>query len=109
MRFPSLPELIQPFQLGGLRIQPGFLYTKTWKSRKNLTVFADFSYGVRNKDLNGNIRLNRMYNPCNRGFYEVVLQKDFAERVFNQTLLCKVLDIGLVCRSFTNKFCRSFC
>ncbi|MBP6590096.1 MAG: carboxypeptidase-like regulatory domain-containing protein, partial [Chitinophagaceae bacterium] len=78
MRFPSLPELFQPFQLGGLRIMPNYMYTKTWESRKNLTLFANLSYGIRNKDLNGNIRLNRMYNPFNRGFYEINLQKDFA-------------------------------
>ena len=78
MRFPSVPELFQPFQLGGLRIQPSFMYNKTWESRKNLTLFADLSYGIRNKDLNGNIRLNRMYNPFNRGFYGITLQKDFA-------------------------------
>lgn len=82
MRFPSILELIQPFQLGGARIEPTFTYFKTWESRKNLNVFSDLSYGFRNHDINGTIRLDRMYNPFNRGFYGINLQKDF-EYIFN--------------------------
>lgn len=82
MRFPSLLELIQPFQLGGVRIEPSFFYSKTWKSRKNLNIFSNFSYGLRNKDINGSISVNRMYNPFNRGFYSVRLEKDF-QYIFN--------------------------
>lgn len=82
MRFPSLLEFIQPFNLGGVRIEPSFLYSKTWKSRKNLNLFSNFSYGLRNKDINGSMRVNRMYNPFNRGFYSVKLEKNF-EYIFN--------------------------
>lgn len=82
MRFPSFLELIQPFQLGGIRIEPSFFYSKTWKSRKNLNIFSNFSYGLRNKDINGSISVNRMYNPFNRGFYSVRLEKDF-QYIFN--------------------------
>jgi len=82
MLFPSLLELIQPFQLGGVRIEPSFFYSKTWKSRKNLNIFSNFSYGLRNKDINGSISVNRMYNPFNRSFYTVRLEKDF-QYIFN--------------------------
>ena len=82
MRFPSVLETFQPFQLGGPRIEPTFSYAKTWESRKNLSLFANISYGFRNKDINGNISVTRMYNPFNRGFYSVSLQKDFAY-IFN--------------------------
>lgn len=74
---PPLPNLYQPLQFGGTRIQPSFNYFKTYESRKNLDIFTELSYGIRNKDINGSIRLSRMYNPFNRGFYSVRLQKSF--------------------------------
>jgi len=74
---PPLPNLYQPIQFGGTRIQPSFNYFKTYESRKNLGIFTEASYGLRNKDFNGSIRLNRMYNPFNRGSYEMRLQKNF--------------------------------
>ena len=74
---PALPGFYQPFQFGGIRVQPSFNYLKTWESRKNLDLFSEVSYGFRNKDVNGSIRLSRMYNPFNRGFYSVRLQKSF--------------------------------
>ncbi|MGF2413214.1 DUF5686 and carboxypeptidase regulatory-like domain-containing protein [Ferruginibacter sp.] len=72
-----IPNLYQPFQFGGTRIQPSFMYFKTYESRKNISLFTEISYGIKNKDVNGSIRLNRMYNPFNRGTYNVRLQKNF--------------------------------
>jgi hypothetical protein len=79
---PPLPGLYQPFQIGGARIQPFFNYFKTYKSRKNVNLYTEISYGFRNRDFNGAIRFNRMYNPFNRGIYNVRLQKNF-EFIFN--------------------------
>ncbi len=76
-QLPPLPGLYQPFSFGGPRISPSVSYLKTYKSLKNISVFANLSYGLRNHDINGSIRLNRMYNPFNRGFYGVSLQRDF--------------------------------
>lgn len=78
----SLLELYQPLQFGGARIEPSFSYFKTYESRKNLDLYADISYGIRNKDVNGEIELKRMYNPFNRGSYSVHLVKDF-EYIFS--------------------------
>ena len=74
---PPIPNLYQPFQFGGSRIQLSFVYSKIYKSRKNLGLYSDISYGLRNKDVNGSVRFNRMYNPFNRGSYTVRLQKSF--------------------------------
>ncbi len=76
-QLPPLPGLYQPFAFGGTRISPSVYYSKTYKSRKNISVFANVSYGLRNHDVNGSVRLHRMYNPFNRGFYGVTLQRDF--------------------------------
>ncbi len=79
---PALFTLYQPFQFGGTRLQPYFTYTKTYESRKNINIYSDVSYGFRNKDINGSLRLSRMYNPFRRGFYHVSLEKNF-EYIFN--------------------------
>jgi hypothetical protein len=40
------------------------------------------SYGVRNKDLNGNLRLIRLYNPFTRSFFRIEAARDF-QYIFN--------------------------
>jgi hypothetical protein len=67
----------QPFQFGGARLTLFGTYAKTYKSRKNIFVYATVNYGLRNRDVNGNIRFTRMYNPFNRGFYRVEVARDF--------------------------------
>lgn len=74
---PPLPGVFQPFAFGGSRINLSAYYFKVYKSRKNLSVHFDLSYGFRNRDVNGMIHLRRMFNPFNRGFYGVSLQRDF--------------------------------
>ncbi len=75
--FPALISLYAPFQFGGGRLNPSFYLFKRYPNRKDITVFADLSYGFRNKDLNGSLKLKRMYNPFNRGYYMVELNRDF--------------------------------
>ena len=72
-----ITAMYQPFNFGGSRISGGAFYTKTYPSRKNIALFFNVSYGFRNDDVNGSIRLTRMYNPFNRGFYRIELGRDF--------------------------------
>lgn len=74
---PAAVTLYEPFQFGGGRIHPSFYYFKKYTSRKDIKLIADVSYGFRNKDINGSLLLQRMYNPFNRGFYQVELNRDF--------------------------------
>ena len=74
---PSLPGFYQPFAFGGSRISPSVFYLNTSKSRKNINLFANISYGLRNKDVNGSVRFSRLYNPFNRGFYGLTIKRDF--------------------------------
>ena len=76
-QLPPAVSLYQPVAFGGSRINLTLFYFKTFPSRKNISVFSNVSYGIRNHDVNGSIRLNRMYNPFNRGFYSVTLGRDF--------------------------------
>ena len=79
---PPVASIYQPFQFGGTRINASVWYNKIYRSRKNLSVFTNLSYGLRNHDLNGSISVSRMYNPFNRGFYRVTLGRDF-QYIFN--------------------------
>jgi hypothetical protein len=74
---PALPNFFQPFQFGGSRIGATVAYEKKFKSRKNVSIFSDISYGLRNKDINGSFRLYRLYNPFNRGYYGIILVRQF--------------------------------
>ncbi len=73
----SLIALYQPIQFGGTRIAAFGHYSKTFVNRKNIWFNSNLSYGINNKDLNGYIGISRMYNPFNRGYYNINLQKDF--------------------------------
>jgi hypothetical protein len=74
---PPLVGLVQPFSFGGVRILPSVAYSKIAPSRKNLYAYANISYGIKNRDVNGNIRITRMYNPFNRGYYRIAAGRDF--------------------------------
>jgi hypothetical protein len=64
---PPITSLIQPVAFGGARLKLAGAYRKTFPSRKKLNVEADLSYGFRNKDVNGRIGAEYLYNPFNRG------------------------------------------
>jgi hypothetical protein len=60
--------MYQPFAFGGGRINTSFNYQKTYRSKKDISLHTNLSYGFRNQDVNGSVRLSRKYNPFNRGF-----------------------------------------
>lgn len=74
---PPLIALYEPFQFGGGRIHPVVYYYKRYPSKKDISIYADLSYGLRNNDINGMLKFKRMYNPFNRGFYKIELNRDF--------------------------------
>lgn len=78
---PAAVTLYEPFQFGGGRIHPSFYYFKKYSNRKDINLLADVSYGFRNKDVNGSLQLKRMYNPFNRGYYQIELNRDF-DRIY---------------------------
>ena len=74
---PPVASLYQPFALGGSRVNALVNFKKVYKSKRDLSVFTNLSYGFRNEDVNGSIRLSRKYNPFNRGFYSIAAGRDF--------------------------------
>jgi hypothetical protein len=73
----SLAQLYQPFQFGGSRISLFLNYSKTFKSRKAISLWNNISYGIRNHDVNGNIRFTKLYNPFNRSYFHISLERNF--------------------------------
>lgn len=73
----SLLQLYQPFQFGGTRISLFFNYSKTYKSKKAIFLRNNLSYGIRNHDVNGNISFTKLYNPFNRSYYHITLERNF--------------------------------
>jgi hypothetical protein len=74
---PPLVSMYQPFAFGGSRINTSFNYQKTYRSKKDISLHTNLSYGFRNQDVNGSVRLSRKYNPFNRGYYTVSAGRDF--------------------------------
>ncbi|WP_162944745.1 DUF5686 and carboxypeptidase regulatory-like domain-containing protein [Flavisolibacter nicotianae] len=74
---PPLISLYSPFAFGGGRINASVGYGKFFPSRKNIFINTSLSYGLRNKDINGSLDLNRMYNPFNRGYYTITAKREF--------------------------------
>ncbi len=79
---PPVTSLYQPFQFGGARINASFFHNKIYKSKKNISIYTDLSYGLRNRDANGTLRFSRMYNPFNRGYYSIEIGRRF-ENIFD--------------------------
>lgn len=74
---PPLVSVFQPFNFGGSRINLSMFYSKNFPSKKNISVIANASYGIRNNDLNGSVSFQRRYNPLNGGTYSFRVGKDF--------------------------------
>jgi hypothetical protein len=74
---PPVISLYKPFAFGGGRFSPSLSYHRIFPSKKNLNAYANLSYGFRNNDLNGSIKLTRMYNPFNRGEFSLSLGREF--------------------------------
>jgi hypothetical protein len=72
-----LASMYEPIGFGGHRIGVNGNYLKTFKSRKNIFVFATASYGIRNRDIKGNVSVTRLYNPFTRGYYSLNVGREF--------------------------------
>ena len=72
-----LSAFYQPFQFGGSRIYLSFMYNKTYPSKRNISLWNNLSYGIRNNDVNGSIRFTKLYNPFKRSYYNITIERQF--------------------------------
>jgi hypothetical protein len=66
--FPSVPALINPFEVGGLRLGPNAFWFKKWKNERTLQIFAKADVGVRNQDLKGAGSIRFRFDPMHNGY-----------------------------------------
>ncbi len=74
---PPITSFYQPLQFGGSRIYLSFYYNKTYPSKKNISLWNNISYGIRNHDVNGSIRFSKLYNPFKRSYYTITIERQF--------------------------------
>lgn len=79
MYFATIPDFYQPFNFGGARIANDFFLVKRYKNKKSITLRTELSYGLRNKDLQGEVNFSKLYNPFSRGTYSVTVGRSFAQ------------------------------
>lgn len=73
----ALTNLYEPLSPGGARLGYNGSYKKTFKTKKDIYMNTDISYGIRNQDINGSFSFSRLYNPFNRGYYYGNIGRDF--------------------------------
>jgi hypothetical protein len=74
---PPLTSLIQPIAFGGPRLNLQAAFRKTYPSKKNVEIEGKISYGFRNSDFNGNLSVQRLYNPFSRGRWKLSAGRNF--------------------------------
>jgi hypothetical protein len=79
MIFPTIPDFYQPIQFGGARVATHFFLSKVYKSRKNITLNTELSYGFKNKDMQGFVGFSKLYNPFSRGTYYIAGGRSFGQ------------------------------
>jgi Family of unknown function (DUF5686)/CarboxypepD_reg-like domain len=62
-QFGSLPNLVQVFSPGGLRVQYGVGMFKKFENKTRINTNINANYGLQNKDLKGVFFANYLYDP----------------------------------------------
>jgi hypothetical protein len=79
MIFASIPDLYIPLQVGGGRVGYNFFLSKIYKNKKSIALNTRLNYGIRNKDIQGSVRFSKLYNPFNRGYYNINVGREFGQ------------------------------
>lgn len=61
--FNPVLGMIDPFTVGGFRIQYGANFQRKFENKHRFSIGSNLTYGLRNEDLKGAVRLNYFYNP----------------------------------------------
>ena len=75
---PSVPALLNPFEIGGLRLGPNGYFFKKWENEKYIGIGGRMDVGVRNLDLKGSLNIRYRFDPMHFGFIGV-----YGGRMFN--------------------------
>jgi hypothetical protein len=83
----SLPSVISPFYIGGMRLGQNFSYSKVYKNDKSLSMHTNIHYGIRNQDVKGNVYSSFYYNPFKLSSIRLNLGKGFSVVQANQSVI----------------------
>ncbi len=82
----SLAALIDPFEVGGIRLGPYLWYFKKFENEQTFRASGQFNMGVLNADPKGFIDLSYRYDPINSGYLNVYAGKQFDLVVMNDAI-----------------------
>jgi hypothetical protein len=84
--FGSLPSLLNPVAIGGWRINYSLDYLKRFENRKQILLKPYLNYGFLNRDLQGSLTADILYNPIRRSSLRLYFGKSFDVINGNATL-----------------------
>ncbi len=73
----SLSGLINPFNIGGLRVGPYIMYYKKFKNHNSIFTYVNANYGIRNEDLKGSFNIDFTYNPIKLSRFSIGVGRNF--------------------------------
>lgn len=71
INFAPVISIFRPFFPGGTRYGLSLYYRKQFENKKSVSIAVDASYGPRNNNIIGDVRLYRLYNPFSRGYFAI--------------------------------------
>lgn len=86
MYFSSLAGLLDPFEIGGLRVGPSFVLFKKWDNEKYITFNPSVDMGIRNGDIKYDLGIRGRYDPMHQGYAGIYTGKLFNTIVENDAL-----------------------
>lgn len=84
--FSSLAGLIDPFEVGGLRIGPYLTYFKKFENEQFIRLGGQFNFGVLNLDPKGYLAASYRYDPFHSGVISLYTGRQFDLVVTNDAL-----------------------
>ena len=98
--FDPILGFLDPLSIGGWRIRYGIGYYKRFENRKQFDIRTNFTYGLKNDDLKGNVNLFYFYNPIRNSSINVGFGSGFNVINGNATLA----DLARRSNFYQNKF-----
>lgn len=86
MYFSSLAGLLDPFEIGGLRVGPSFVLFKKWDNEKYISLSPSVDVGLRNGDIKYDFSVRGRYDPMHQGYAGMYIGKLFNTIVENDAL-----------------------
>lgn len=86
MYFSSVAGLLDPFEIGGLRVGPSFDLFKKWDNEKYISFGPSVDVGLRNGDIKYDFSLRGRYDPMHQGYGGFYVGRLFNTIVENDAL-----------------------